>query len=281
MDEYNSKSLLTGDFNLKRLIYTIILIAALFYLAAFLYAFFYAEKIIFQPQPSSYRDTDKIIKLNSGNEAKISAVYLPNPEARYTILFSHGNAEDIGYLRPTLESIRDTGFAVLAYDYRGYGTSSGAPTEAGAYRDAEAAYDYLVNDLKIPAKRILAHGRSLGGAVAVDLASRRELGGLIVESSFVTAYRVLTRVPLFPLDKFKSVSKIRDVRCPVLVIHGTEDEVIPFWHGERLFQEANEPKLSFRVEGAGHNNLSEIAGSRYEQVLKEFETLIEKHRSRH
>lgn len=280
MEEYNSKTLLTSDFNLKRLIYTLILILVLFYLGAFLYAYFYAEKIIFQPQPSSYRDTDKIIKLNSGDEAKISAVYLPNPEARYTILFSHGNAEDIGELRQTLENIRDAGFSVFAYDYRGYGTSSGAPTEAGAYRDADAAYDYLVNDLKIPAERIVAHGRSLGGAVAVDLASRRELGGLIVENSFVTAYRVLTRVPLFPLDKFKNISKIKDVRCPVLIIHGTKDEVIPFWHGEMLFQEANEPKLSLWVENAGHNNLSQIAGKRYEQVLKEFEMLIEKNKSK-
>ena len=276
MEEYNFKSLLISGFNLKRLIYTVILILALFYLAAFLYAYFYAEKIIFQPQPSSYRDTDKIIKLNSGDEAEISAVYLPNPDARYTILFSHGNAEDIGHLRPTLENIRDMGFSVFAYDYRGYGTSSGVATEAGAYRDAQAAYNYLVNDLKIPAKRIIVLGRSLGGAFAVDLAHRRELGGLIIESSFITAYRVLTRVPLFPLDKFKSLSKIKGVRCPVLVIHGTEDEVIPLWHGEKLFQEASEPKLSFWVENAGHNNLSQIAGGQYEQVLKEFERLIEK-----
>jgi fermentation-respiration switch protein FrsA (DUF1100 family) len=280
VDEYNSKSLLTRSFNLKRLIYTVILIVVLFYLGAFLYAYFYAEKIIFQPQPSSYRDTDKIIKLNSGGGAKISAVYLPNSEARYTILFSHGNAEDIGHLRPTLENIRDMGFSVFAYDYRGYGTSSGAPTEAGAYMDADAAYNYLVNDLNIPAHRIIALGRSLGGAISVDLAHQRELGGLIIESSFITAYRVLTRVPLFPLDKFKSISKIKDVRCPVLVIHGKEDEVIPFWHGERLFQEANEPKLLFWVEGARHNNLSQIASERYKQVLKEFEALIEEHKSK-
>lgn len=251
-------------------------IIALVYLGMFLYSYFYAEKIIFQPQSSSYRDTSQIIKLNSGDGVKISAVYLPNPDARYTILYSHGNAEDVGHLLPLLEDIKGMGFSVFAYDYRGYGTSSGTPSEKNAYRDVDAAYDYLVNALSIPANRIIALGRSLGGAVAVDLAQRRQLGGLIIESSFVTAYRVLTHIPLFPFDKFKSISKIKEVRCPVLVIHGKRDEVIPLWHGERLFQAANEPKLSLWVEGAGHNNLFEVAGARYRQVLSDFVALIER-----
>lgn len=273
---YKLKRLLIGDFTLKRLLSSILLIVILVYLGLFLYSYFYAEKIIFQPQPSSYRDTKQIIKLDSGDGVKISAVYLPDPGALYTILYSHGNAEDIGQLLPMLEDIKGMGFSVFAYDYRGYGTSSGTSSEENAYRDADAAYDYLVNNLGIPAHRIIALGRSLGGAVAVDLAQRRQLGGLIIESSFVTAYRVLTHIPLFPFDKFKSISKIKEVRCPVLVIHGKRDEVIPFWHGERLFQAANEPKLSHWVEGAGHNNLFEVAGSRYGQILKDFVTLIER-----
>lgn len=167
------------------------------------------------------------------------------------------------------------GFSVFAYDYRGYGTSSGTASEENSYQDAEAAYDYLVNNLSVPANRIIALGRSLGGAVAVDLAHRRQLGGLIIESSFVSAYRVITKIPVFPFDKFKSLSKIKKVNCPVLVIHGTRDEVVPFWHGEKLFQEANEPKQSLWVEGAGHNNLFARAEERYEKALVEFVSLIE------
>jgi hypothetical protein len=237
--------------------------------------YFIAEKIIFQPQVSSYRDTNQIIKLNSANGTQISAVYLENPESHYTILFSHGNAEDIGTALPTLEKMKDAGFSVFAYDYQGYGTSSGAPSEANAYGDIEASYDYLVNNLGVPPERIIAHGRSLGGAVALDLASKRPIGGLIIESTFVSAYRVMTRIPLFPFDKFNSLSKIKRVRCPVLVIHGKRDEVIPFWHGERLFEEANDLKTFLWVEMAGHNNLRATAGNDYEKAVLEFGAFIE------
>jgi fermentation-respiration switch protein FrsA (DUF1100 family) len=276
VDKHKLNSLLIGGFTLKRMIRSICLIVILVYLGLCIYAYFCAEKIIFQPQPSSYRDTNQIIKFDSGDGVKISAIYLPNPNARYTILYSHGNAEDIGQLLPTLGEIKDIGFSVFAYDYRGYGTSSGTPSEENAYRDEEAAYTYLINNLGVPANQIIALGRSLGGAVAVDLAHRQQLGGLIMESSFVTAYRVLTRIPLFPFDKFNSLSKIKEVHCPVLIIHGIRDEVIPFWHGEKLFQAANEPKLSFWVDEAGHNNLFEVAGNRYGQVLREFLILIER-----
>jgi fermentation-respiration switch protein FrsA (DUF1100 family) len=251
------------------------LIVILAYVGLSVIVYFYAEKIIFQPQLSSYRDTNQIIKLDSGDGEEISAMYLANPTARYTILFSHGNAEDIGMSLPTLESIKGMGFSVFAYDYRGYGTSSGTASEENTYRDAEAAYDYLVNNLGIPANQIIALGRSLGGAVAIDLAHRQQLGGLIIESSFVTAYRVITEIPVFPFDKFKSISKIKEVHCPVLVIHGTKDEVVSFWHGERLFEVAVEPKLALWVDGAGHNNLFATVEGQYKQALGEFVTLIE------
>ena len=258
----------------KRLVRSILVIGILVYLGMFLYSYLYAEKIIFQPQPSSYRDTSEIIKLTSEG-VPISAIHFHNPQASYTILFSHGNAEDIGLLLPFLEEIRDQGFSVFAYDYRGYGTSSDAPSEENAYRDVDAAYDYLTRNLSVAPGRIVSMGRSLGGAVAADLARRRHVGGLVIESSFVTAYRVVTHVPLFPFDKFKTITKIKEVRCPVLVIHGKRDEVIPFWHGERLFREANEPKLSLWIEKAGHNDLFEVAGRRYGEALRELVALIE------
>jgi abhydrolase domain-containing protein 17 len=248
------------------------------YMGISLLAHFISEKIIFQPQASSYRDTEQIIKLSSANGVQISATYLHNPEARFTILFSHGNAEDIGTALPTLERLKAMGFSVFAYDYQGYGTSSGVPSEDNAYQDVEAAYNYLNDNLNIPADRIIAYGRSLGGAVAVELAQKRHLGGLIIEGSFTTAYRVVTKIPLFPFDKFKSISKIKQVRCPVLIIHAKKDEVVPFSHGEKLFLEANEPKASFWVEEAGHNNLLQVAGKNYEKALLEFLSLIEKNR---
>ena len=261
--------------NIARLVGSILIFAFLAYLGITLIVYFIAEKIIFQPQRASYRDNPEIIKLSHGEGVQISALYLPNSKARYMILFCHGNAEDIGTALPTLVKIREAGFSVFAFDYQGYGTSSGRPAEENAYRDADAAYNYLVNKLEVPPEKIIAHGRSLGGAVAVDLAQRRRLGGLIIESSFITAYRVLTGVPVFAFDKFKSISKIKRVQCPVLVVHGKKDEVIPFRHGEKLFEAANEPKSFWWVENAGHNNLQEAAGTAYEKTLRDFANSIE------
>jgi fermentation-respiration switch protein FrsA (DUF1100 family) len=237
-----------------------------------------AENAIFQPQQASYRDSNKIIKLPSGEGAEISAIYLPHQEARYTILYSHGNAEDIGMIFPVLEQIRNMGFSILAYDYRGYGTSTGTPSEEGLYRDEDTAYNYLVNNLDTPPDRIIALGRSLGGAVAVDLARRQKLAGVVVESSFLSIYQTVPSLSMLPfdsIDKFKSGSKMKDIHAPVLVIHGKKDQIVPFEHGEKLFQAANAPKLSLWVDDANHNNLLEKSGKRYEQALKEFVTLIE------
>ncbi|MFN2571730.1 MAG: alpha/beta hydrolase [Gemmatimonadales bacterium] len=233
------------------------------------FGFFFADRLIFRPHPSSYQDTGNIIKLSSG-ATRISAVYLPNEAARYTILYSHGNAEDIGDLLPMLETMRRSGFAVLAYDYKGYGTSGGASSERSAYEDEDAAYDYLVTSRRIPAHRVIALGRSLGGAMAVDLARRRPVAALIVQSSFITAFRAMTGVPIVPLDEFRSDDKIGQVRCPVLIIHGTEDAVISLRHGQRLFRDANTPKRSWWVAGAGHDDLPDVAGARYLKTLRQF-----------
>jgi len=276
--ETSFKRLLIGEVSLKRMIRSALLIAILVYIGTFVYARLFGNRIIFQAPTSSYQDTAEVIKLTSEG-VQISAIYLGNPNASYTILYSHGNAEDIGLIRPLLEETKALGFSVFAYDYRGYGTSSGSSSEHTAYQDIDASYEYLTNAKKIPGHQIIAVGRSLGGAVAVDLASRRPLAGLVVESSFVSAYRVLTRFPIYPFDIFKSHSKMKQIHCPVLIIHGRQDEVIPFWHGEKLFQAANEPKLSYWVDGAGHNNLFDVAGTGYAKTLRDFVGLIDRTRA--
>jgi fermentation-respiration switch protein FrsA (DUF1100 family) len=264
------KRLLLGEFNWQRFVRSTVLIIVLTYVGVGLYAFFFTDRIIFQPPRSEYHDTRATLKLKSPDGVEISATYLQNSRAAYTILYSHGNAEDLATLAPALEDLRAIGFSVFAYDYHGYGTSAGKPREKNAYEDEDAAYDYLVHTLHTPAERIIALGRSLGGAMAIDLAARKPLAGLIVESSFLSALRVVTHFRIFPFDKFRNLDKIQKVRCPVLVIHGRRDEVIPFWHGVRLFELANQPKMNLWVEGAGHNDLSAVAGPRYEQALQGF-----------
>lgn len=266
----NIKHLLFGEFSVKRLLRSIIFI----YAFLCFYAVFFSERMIFQPPAASYQDTSEIIKLSSANGMKISAVYFPNPQAQYTILYSHGNAEDFGNISSVLQDIRDSGFAVFAYDYQGYGTSQGTTSEYNVYRDIEAAYGYLTEQLRVPPKQIIVYGRSVGGGPTIDLASRQSVGALVVESSFVSAFRVLTRIPLLPFDKFVNIDKIGKVRSPVLVIHGKADEVVPFWHGEQLFAAAKEPKLNFWVDRAGHNDLMDVAGDRYATTLRDFAKML-------
>ena len=262
----NMKLLLLGEFSVRRVLSSIIFI----YAFLCLYAVFFSDRLIFQPPTAGYQDTSEIIKLGSANGMKISAVHFSNPQAQYTILYSHGNAEDLGYIWSVLRDIRDIGFAVFAYDYQGYGTSQGKPSEYNVYRDIEAAYNYLTQQLRVPPKQIILYGRSVGGGPAIDLAARQSVGGLVVESSFVSVFRVLTRIPLFPFDKFVNVDKIGKVRSPVLVIHGKADRVVPFWHGEQLFAAAKQPKFNFWVDRAGHNDLMEVAGDRYATTLRRF-----------
>jgi hypothetical protein len=264
------KKLLVGELSLKRLMRSILLFPFLLYLGLALYAYFFSERMIFQPQLSSYRDDAGIIKLTCSDGTKISARLYENPNAAHTILFSHGNAEDIGTSDFIMREFQKNGFAVLAYDYHGYGTSGGTPTEENVYRAVDAAYDYLTGEMKIPPEKIIVYGRSLGGAAAIDLASRRKAGGLIVESTFVTAFRVLTKIPIFPFDKFRNIKKIKNVKCPVLFVHGRKDGLIPFWHAEKLFAAANEPKFSFWIDEADHNDVSSVGAESYLRKIRDF-----------
>jgi alpha-beta hydrolase superfamily lysophospholipase len=269
MEKGSVKKLLLGEFSAKRIIRSLVLIPLLIYAALFLFAIFYSDRLIFQPPPSSYKDTEKIIKIASKNGAQIAAIYLPNDKARYTILYSHGNAEDIGNSQPIFEDLRNLGFNVLAYDYQGYGTSQGEPTENHAYEDVEAAYNYLTETLGIQSENIIAYGQSLGGAMAIDIASRKQLAGVIVESSFTTAFRVMTRIPILPFDKFRSIDKIDTVRCPVLVIHGMQDGTIAVEHGKALFDRAVEPKRLILVDGVGHVSARVFAPKRFLIAMQE------------
>ncbi|MDZ7715343.1 MAG: alpha/beta hydrolase [Balneolaceae bacterium] len=255
-------------------ILTYVTLFLLLYVGFGAFAFFFADSLIFQPPPPSYPNGSNIITLNTSDNEQIAAVYLQHPDAEFTILFSHGNAEDIGLLMPLLKEIQEMGFSVLAYDYRGYGQSTGKASEANSYEDINTAYHYLVNEQGIKPQNIIAHGRSLGGALAIDLASQKTVGGLIVESSFITAYRVMTNIPIYPFDQYRNLSKIDQVECPVLFIHGKKDRVIPFWHGKALFDAANEPKEKLWVDNAGHNDLYYTASNKYRKAITDFLPLL-------
>ena len=270
MDKQQVIKLLIGDFTWQRLVKSLVFIYIFF--AVFVY--FRADSMIFLSQPSSYQNDPTILKLRSGENTNISATYLLNTQAKYTILYSHGNSEDLGDIKQILEKLHAWGFSVFAFDYRGYGTSQGKPTESHAYEDINSAYNYLTQNLKIPPKKIIVLGRSVGGGSAVNLAMQKPVAGLIIESSFISAFQVIVAFRILPFDKFPNLGNIKKVKCPILVIHGKADNIIPFTHGEKLFNAATSPKLYLWVEEANHNDLFSIAEEKYRQTLQEFTNLI-------
>ena len=261
-----------------------------------------SDRIIFQPQPSSYSDKEitapyQVFHIASGasaphtrtGAASVTTLYLHNRDARFTLLMSHGNAEDIGQNRNLYEEYRRRGFAVFAYDYRGYGTSTGTPTEQGIYDDEYAAWNYLINTLRVQPSRIILHGTSVGSGPAVELAERLSIAdqdqrpaALILVAPLRSAFTVLTKFPLVPWDKFPNARRIRNVCMPVLVIHGEADEVIPFAHGQKVFQNAqpegdNDASLTrtsgkqhLWIPNAGHNDIFQAAPKLYFDKIQSF-----------
>lgn len=231
------------------------------------------------PRPPMYQKAADIVMLETTQGSQIAARYYANQNAKYTILYSHGNAEDLGTSHLFLQYLSQQGYAVLAYDYEGYGYSTGKPSEQGCYRAIFAAYDYLSNKLNIPAERIIVFGNSIGSGPTVELASQKAVGGIILQAPFVSAYRVKTHIPLIPFDKFVNIRKIPDVKAPLLIIHGDRDSIIPYWHGKKLFAQANEPKTFVQIEHADHNDLIQVAKHRYWDAIQQFTQQLDKQES--
>lgn len=228
----------------------------------------------FVTTPQSFGLQVEEVWLTAEDNVRINGWFLPSTAS--VLLWFHGNAENIGMGIDRMIRFAALGSSIFEIDYRGYGKSEGTPNEAGLYRDGEAAYRYLVEVRGFRPSDIIIYGHSLGGAVAVEIASRHECGGLIVESSFTSISdmaRIMFRVPLVGFiakSKFDSERKIANIRAPVLVIHGTRDWVIPFFMGQMLFEAAREPKAFFPVEGAGHDDPFFVGGKEYYDRLLEF-----------
>ena len=228
------------------------------------------------PLPEKYGLRVEEVWLRAEDNVRLNAWYLASPIASKVLLLFHGNATNLGTDLSRLQFFARLGVSLFEVDYRGYGKSEGSPDEVGLYRDANAAYRYLVEARGYKPRDILLHSQSLGGAVAIDLASRRECGGLIVESSFTSAREMARRMFLLPLleyipkSRFDSLRKIAQVRCPVLIVHGTQDQLIPFSMGQELYQATREPKSFLPVEGAGHADSFVVDSERYLERLGKF-----------
>jgi len=215
--------------------------------------------------------------LTARDGVKLNAWWIAAPRAQLVTVFFHGNAGNLTHRIEHMRAIIAAGSSLLLPDYRGYGRSEGKPSEAGLYMDADAAYQWLIDQGHAP-ERIVIQGESLGTAVAVDLAARKACAGVVLEAPFNSAARVAAGILPFlgPLIMrgFDSKGKIGKVRAPLLFMHGDRDEVIPNELGRDLFAAAPEPKSSWTVAGAGHNDLLEVAGDEYRQRLAGFYTTL-------
>jgi fermentation-respiration switch protein FrsA (DUF1100 family) len=195
------------------------------------------------------------------------------------LIHFHGNAGNISHRLAEAAALTRAGFDVLLFDYRGYGRSTGRPSEAGLYADARAVRAAAAARPGVDPARLVYLGESLGGAVALALALEHPPRGLVLQSTF-TSIRDMARLhypvvpPFLVPDEYPSLRRIPGLRAPLLVLHGDRDEIVPFTHGQRLFEAAPEPRLFHRVAGAGHNDLLAVAGPSYGRVVGEWAARI-------
>ena len=220
------------------------------------------KEIIATPLDIGLDFKDIVFKASDG--IGLSGWYIPANRSKKVILLLHGNGGNISTRLTFIDFFyRRLGLSTFIIDYRGYGKSEGKATEKGTYLDAEAAWKYLTGFMKIKNKDIIVFGRSLGGPIAAWLAKKISPGALVLDSTFTSIKDMAAHVyPLLPVKKifrfdYPTLEYLKDVRCPVLVIHSSEEDYIPFSHGRKLFEEANEPKHFLEIKGTHRNNYLE------------------------
>ncbi|MDB2576977.1 alpha/beta hydrolase [Planctomycetota bacterium] len=234
------------------------------YLACLVLVLALQPRLVYFPGPPPSRTPEDLgypcqtVSLETSDDETLSAWFLPAPEAVGAVVYSHGNAGSIEGRVGTARALVAMGFSVLLYDYRGYGASTGSPDEAGTYLDAEAAYRWVTSEAGFDPSKVVAYGRSLGGAVALELALRQPVAGLFLESTFTSipdmAELFYPWIPLrwFPGIQYDNLAKIRDVTVQLAVAHSPDDELIPIAMGAALAEAAQAP--AEWIEGAGGHN---------------------------
>lgn len=208
--------------------------------------------------PSDWGYAYEDVFLSTEDQVRLHGWYIPHPQAQRVLLFLHGNAGNISHRGDSIAIFHRLGLNVFIVDYRGYGRSEGSPSEAGLYRDATASWRYLTEERGFAAGQIVLFGRSLGGAVAAELAAREQPGALILESTLSSApdfarsvFPLLSRLVVVRYG-FETAHSVARVRCPLLVLHSPDDEIMPFALGEKVYTAAHQPKRLVKLQG-DHN----------------------------
>ncbi|MFO0992969.1 MAG: alpha/beta hydrolase [Hyphomicrobiales bacterium] len=245
---------------------TTLITAALIYLALLVVIYLLQRHLLYHPSHVQVSPEDvglagvEVVNLATQPDEKLIAWYAPAQAGKPTILFFHGNAGDISGRAERFAYYQRAGYGVMFLSYRGYGTSTGSPSEAGLISDANAAYDWLVQH-DVPASKIVLVGESLGTGVSMQLAAHKPVAAIALEAPFTSTADVARLsywwlpVGLLMKDQFKSIDYVKDIRVPLLVMHGTDDRLIPLQMGERLFAAANEPKEFVAIANGTHGSI--------------------------
>jgi len=251
------------------------------YLAFAGYLFVFQSSYIYYPErvlsvaPQSIGLQFESVSFETSDRIKLSGWFVPSESARGVILFCHGNAGNISHRLDSIQIFHQLGLDVFIFDYRGYGQSEGKPTEQGTYKDAEAAWRYLIEERQVKPNEVIIFGRSLGGAVASWLAQSHTPGGLILESTFTSLPDIAAGLyPYLPVRlllrfEYNTAESLGSINCPVLIVHSRDDEIMPFSHGRQLFEIARAPKQFLEISGT-HNEGFTTSGKRYKDGLHTF-----------
>jgi fermentation-respiration switch protein FrsA (DUF1100 family) len=250
-----------------RMLFSLTIMAAIAYGAVALVIFIAQPGLIYYPEtgrhiiaaPDYVGLAYQPIEISTADGETLHGWFVPAPAAKGTMLFFHGNAGNISHRMEYLLMFHRLGYNTFIFDYRGYGQSSGSPSEFGTYLDAQSAWRYLTEAKGIPPASIVLFGESLGGAVAAWLAMNEKPGALVLVSVFTSvpdmAAKIYPFLPVRLLSRFdyNTIEYLQSVTCPVFVAHSPQDDIVPFAHGLALYQAAPEPKQFLELQG-GHNS---------------------------
>lgn len=267
----------------EKMLWSLLVILVLAYGGLSMLLFLSQEKLLYYPQigremqatPREHGLEYEPLTLVTPDGERLDAWFVPKGQARASVLILHGNAGNISHRLDTIAMFHRLGYNVMIFDYRGYGRSTGKPSEEGLYRDAQTAWDNLTRQRGIFPKHIILFGESLGGGVASWLAAREHPGALVLSSAFISVPELAA--DLYPWLPAKWLARLHydtraalvGIHCPVLIAHSPDDEIVPFHHGQTLFAAATEPKVFLPLAG-GHNDGFICMRPAWVEVLADF-----------
>lgn len=257
---------------LRRIAKRVLNFLLLLYVSLALFAWLVSDRLIFLPHEPGYEMKEPYEKITSPDGQELATLYLRNHSSMFHILYSHGNAEDLADLEGIFPSLVKQGFSVFAYDYSGYGRSNGVAGVRQVEANAELVWQHLTETLKVPPENIILWGRSVGTGPTCYLASKYKPAAVVLQSPFLSCFRVAIPFKVLPFDSFPNLHRIARFQSgPVLVIHGRDDEIIPFWHGEQLATSIPEARRqTLFLDRTGHNDVERRGGRAIRAALETF-----------